>query len=139
MERFAPFHFPAEMTTFQVELDERYRFHYSFPTPNTLQSQKSAKTVQKTFKNTSNFVKLVGIRTEMLSNFLIHLPNRTRRALSNGHLHTEIAKSQSEITGFLRKPVGIRPEMLSNFLIHFSNRTPRALSHGHHQNSIPCS
>ena len=90
LEAFAPPHFSAEITTFQVELDELYRFHYSVFRPNIPNSKISAKTVKKPFKNTSNFVKLVAIRPEMLSNFLIHLPSRTRRALSNGHIFSSI-------------------------------------------------
>ena len=89
LEGFAPPHFPAEITTFQVEL-ELYRFHYSVFRPNIPNSQKSAKTVKKPFKNTSNFVKHVAIRLEMLSNSLIHSPIRTRRALSNGHIFSSI-------------------------------------------------
>ena len=86
LEGFAPPHFLAEITTFQVELDEHSRFHYSIFRPNIPNSQKSAKAVKKPLKNTSNFVKPVAIRLEMLSNFLIDLPSRTRRALSNGHI-----------------------------------------------------
>ena len=90
LERFAPPHFPAEITTFQVELDELYRFNYSVFRPNIPNTQKSAKTVKKPFKNTSNFVKPVAILPEMLSNSLIHSPSRTRRALSNGHIFSSI-------------------------------------------------
>ena len=97
LEGFAPPHFPAEITTFQVELNKLYRFHYSVFRPNIPNSQKSAKTVKKAaktvkkpFKNTSNFVKPVAIRLEMLSNSLIHFPSRTRRALSNGHIFNSI-------------------------------------------------
>ena len=90
LERFVPPHFPVEITTFQVELDELYRFHYSVFRPNIPNSQKSAKTVNKPFKNTSNFVKPCAIRPEMFSNFLIHLPSRTRRALSNRHIFSPI-------------------------------------------------
>ena len=81
LEGFAPPHFPAEITTFQVELDELYRFHHSVFTPNISNSQKSAKTVKKPFKNTSKFVKPVAIRSQMLSSFLIHSATRTRRLL----------------------------------------------------------
>ena len=90
LEGFAPPHFPVEITTFEVELDELYRLHYSVFRPSIPISQKSATTVNKPFKNTSNFVKPVAIRLEMLSDFLIHLPSRTRRALSNRHLLSSI-------------------------------------------------
>ena len=108
LEGFAPPHFPAEITTFQVELDELYRFHYSVFRPNIPNSQKSAKTVKKHFKNTSNFVKPIAIRLEILSNSLIHFSSRTRRVLSNGHLLSltscswwlQNAKSNCKIPGF---------------------------------------
>ena len=93
MEGFAPPHFPAEITTFQVELDELYRFNYFVFRPNISNSQKSATTVKKNVKNTSNFVKPVAIRLEMLSNFLIHLLSRTRRALSNRHISAQFNAS----------------------------------------------
>ena len=90
MEGFAPPPFPTEITTFQVELDELYRFHYSAFRPSILDSQKSAKPVKKSFKNTSNSVNPVAIRLEMLSNFVIDLPSKTRRALSNGYIFGSI-------------------------------------------------
>ena len=93
VEGFAPPHFPPEITTFQVELDKLYRFHYSVFRPKILNSQKPTKTVKKPFENTSNFVKPVAIRLEMLSNFLIHRPSRIRRALSNGHISVQFNTS----------------------------------------------
>ena len=57
LEGFAPPHFPAEITTFQVELNELYRFHYSVFRPNIPKSQKSAKTVKKTLQKYIKFCK----------------------------------------------------------------------------------
>ena len=91
LKGFAPTHFPDEITTFQVELEELYRFHYCASTPIIPKPQKSTKILKKRLKNTSNFVKTVAIRLEILSNSLIHFQNRTRRALSNGHLYSSIS------------------------------------------------
>ena len=85
-------------------------------------------------------IKPVAIRPEMLSNSLIHFPNRTQRTLSilplcfyTKHPHipgvskTCVQKPFKNTSNFV-KPCTIRPQMLSNSLIHSSSRTRRALS-----------
>ena len=115
LEEFAPFHFPAEITTFQVELDELYQFNYSVSTSHTPKPQQSTKIVRKTLKNTSNFVKPVAIRPEIPSNFLIHFPSRTRSVLSNGHYFNPIPSSWwLEIAKYWPELADI-PENLSRF------------------------
>ena len=65
--------------TFQAELNEFSRLHYSVSTATIHKAPKCAKTL----KNTSNSVKPVAIRREMLSNCLsFTFENGTQRALS---------------------------------------------------------
>ena len=82
LEGFAPFHFPVEITTSQIELEELYRLHYFFFYTKHLQTPKICKNSKERFKSRSNFVKTVVILPETLSYSFIHFPNRTRRALS---------------------------------------------------------
>ena len=83
LEGFSPFHFPNRT---RRALSIPLLFFYTKHSP----TAKIYKNCQKTLKNTSNFVKPVAIRPEILSNALIHFPNRTRRALSNRHHYSPI-------------------------------------------------
>ena len=84
--------------------------------------------------------KPVAILLEMLSNFLIHFPNGTRRALSipllrfyTKHPHLPkickiCDKKPFKTTSNFVKPCAICPQMLSSFLIRCPSRTRRTLS-----------
>ena len=86
-------------------------------------------------KNTSNFVKTVAIRPEMLSNSHSFSKQNSTSSIQWTPLQINsmllVARNREILvqnSRYFRKSVAIRPEMLSNFLIHFPSKTRSALS-----------
>ena len=80
----SPIHFPSRTRrALSISLLCFYTKHPHLP-------KFSKNCTKRPSKSTSNFLKLVAIRREMLSNFLNDLPSRTRRALSNRQIFSSI-------------------------------------------------
>ena len=111
--------------------------HFSQKT--TPSGRKPQNTTKKWVKNLKNSEKPVGIRPQVRPNGDTIESDRTRSALSNGHLRWSIGVTYGGenrqiviiLLVNLLKPIGIRLEVRPNGDIIESDRTRRALSNEH--------